>query len=269
MRRVDDEFIRLEAVTLRRLLLLHCHTPCTPIRFSPAEGIAEATGTGPPAWAESADGLRRSGCETFRPGRRPHKLRDAQSLPCHPLSRGSHASSDGSKRFRDTNRCRVIGMCQSFTQKGGRLYQHICGQWRSALAPAGSVCRHQRKAFRPSSRGRNGAVQSPSPGSGEKYFSNFPLTPSNYLASAGGSFLAVMFGHLTAYSLFTWSHLSSPRLGIGLDRVGGTFRLAHAAIDALVGVDDEHVLALVEAVDRTHLDAVHVLAFAMQLSLTT
>src|SRR5690606_12938115 len=50
------------------------------------------------------------------------------------------------------------------------------------------------------------------------------------------------------------------RLGVGKDRLGRAFRLAHAAVDALVGVDDEHVLALVEAIDRTDLDAVHVLA---------
>src|SRR5262245_58898536 len=37
------------------------------------------------------------------------------------------------------------------------------------------------------------------------------------------------------------------RLGVGLDRVHRAFRLAHAAIDALVGMDDEHVLAFVEA----------------------
>src|SRR5690606_3354354 len=49
-------------------------------------------------------------------------------------------------------------------------------------------------------------------------------------------------------------------IGIGLDRLGRAFRLAHAAVDALVGVDDEHVLALVEAIDRTDLDAVHILA---------
>ena len=36
---------------------------------------------------------------------------------------------------------------------------------------------------------------------------------------------------------------------------------AHAAIDAFVGVYHEHVLALVEAVDRTNLDAIHVFAF--------
>src|SRR6478752_9424318 len=32
MRRIHDELAGLEAVTLRRLLLLNCHTPCTPIR---------------------------------------------------------------------------------------------------------------------------------------------------------------------------------------------------------------------------------------------
>ena len=47
-----------------------------------------------------------------------------------------------------------------------------------------------------------------------------------------------------------------PAFGVGQDRLGRAFGLAHAAIDALVGIDDEHVLAFVEAVDRTHLDAV-------------
>jgi hypothetical protein len=48
-----------------------------------------------------------------------------------------------------------------------------------------------------------------------------------------------------------------PRLGVGLDRVDWAFGLAHPAIDAFVWVDDEHVLALVEAVHGTHFDAVH------------
>ena len=48
-----------------------------------------------------------------------------------------------------------------------------------------------------------------------------------------------------------------PRLGVGLDRVDRALRLAHPAIDAFVRVDDEHVLALVEAVHRAHFDAVH------------
>jgi hypothetical protein len=54
--------------------------------------------------------------------------------------------------------------------------------------------------------------------------------------------------------------LFEPWLCVGLDSVNRAFRLANAAIDAFVGVDDEHVLALVEAVHRTNLDAVHVLA---------
>src|SRR6266481_1137638 len=50
-------------------------------------------------------------------------------------------------------------------------------------------------------------------------------------------------------------------LGVRLDCVDGAFRLANTAIDAFVRVDDEHVLALVEAVDGTYLYAVHVLTF--------
>ena len=55
--------------------------------------------------------------------------------------------------------------------------------------------------------------------------------------------------------------LFKARLGVGLDRVGRAFRLSDAAVDALVRMDDEHVLAFIEAVDRTDLDAVHVFAF--------
>ena len=51
-----------------------------------------------------------------------------------------------------------------------------------------------------------------------------------------------------------------PRFGVGLDRVDWAFRLAHAAIDAFVRVDDEHILALVETVHGAHLDAIHILA---------
>src|SRR5690348_7359791 len=50
-------------------------------------------------------------------------------------------------------------------------------------------------------------------------------------------------------------------LGIGLDGVDRAFRLADTTVDALVRVDDEHVGALVEAVDRTNLHAVGVLTF--------
>src|SRR3954469_8090408 len=50
------------------------------------------------------------------------------------------------------------------------------------------------------------------------------------------------------------------RFAVGNDRFGRAFRLAYPAIDALVGVDDEHVLAFVETVDRAHLNAIHVFA---------
>src|ERR1700677_3764050 len=47
-------------------------------------------------------------------------------------------------------------------------------------------------------------------------------------------------------------------LGIdGLDRALG---LAQRAIDALIGIDDQKVRALVETIDRTNLDTVHVFA---------
>jgi RNA polymerase sigma-32 factor len=51
-----------------------------------------------------------------------------------------------------------------------------------------------------------------------------------------------------------------PQLGVRLDRVDRAFRLADPAIDAFVRVDDEHVLALVEAVHGANLHAIHQLA---------
>ena len=51
-----------------------------------------------------------------------------------------------------------------------------------------------------------------------------------------------------------------PRLRVRLDGVHRAFRLAHPAVDALVGMNDEHVLALVEAVDGTDFHAVRELA---------
>src|SRR5712664_3855673 len=39
------------------------------------------------------------------------------------------------------------------------------------------------------------------------------------------------------------------------DRLHGAYRLARAAVDALVGMDVEHVLPFVDAVDRAYLDA--------------
>ena len=51
------------------------------------------------------------------------------------------------------------------------------------------------------------------------------------------------------------------RLGVGLDGVHRAFRLANPAIDAFVGVNHQHIGALVEAVHGADLDAVGIFAF--------
>jgi hypothetical protein len=51
-----------------------------------------------------------------------------------------------------------------------------------------------------------------------------------------------------------------PWLRVRLDGVDRAFRLAYAAVDALVRMNDEHVLALVETVHWADLDTVCVLA---------
>ena len=50
-------------------------------------------------------------------------------------------------------------------------------------------------------------------------------------------------------------------LGVGLDGIGGTFRLAHTAVDAFVRMDDQHVVAFVETVHGADLDAIGIFAF--------
>src|SRR6516164_8785911 len=49
-------------------------------------------------------------------------------------------------------------------------------------------------------------------------------------------------------------------LAVGNDRLDRAFRFAYPAVNTFVGVDDEHVLALIKAVDRTHFDTIHVFA---------
>src|SRR5258708_7121416 len=52
---------------------------------------------------------------------------------------------------------------------------------------------------------------------------------------------------------------------IGQDRVGPALRFTHAAVDAFVGIDDKHVIALVEAIHWADFNAVHVLALDASL----
>src|SRR5580704_4082492 len=55
--------------------------------------------------------------------------------------------------------------------------------------------------------------------------------------------------------------LFQPRLGVRLDGIGRAFGLAHAAIDAFVRMDHQHVVALVEAVYRADFHAIGIFAF--------
>jgi hypothetical protein len=48
--------------------------------------------------------------------------------------------------------------------------------------------------------------------------------------------------------------------GIRFNRIGGAFRLANAAINAFIGVDDQHVFAFVEAINGAHFHAIHIFA---------
>src|SRR6516164_942267 len=101
-------------------------------------------------------------------------------------------------------------------------------------------------------------IQFPVPGLGEKYWSLSGF-PSHVFQSGGGAFLTVIFGQIFAYCAFNDSHFSSPGSVSALIASTG-FRLANTAIDALLRVDDEHVLALVETIHWAHLDAVHCFA---------
>src|SRR6185503_8176588 len=97
-------------------------------------------------------------------------------------------------------------------------------------------------------------------GFGEKS-SRFVATLSHSFASGGGDFLVVIFGHDSEYCALICNHGSKSASESGLMAIDRTFRLAHPAIDAFVGVDHQHVFAFVEAIDRTHFHAVRVLAF--------
>ena len=54
--------------------------------------------------------------------------------------------------------------------------------------------------------------------------------------------------------------LSIGNFFLGLDRLDGTFRFAQGAVDALIRINDQKIRALMEAIDGTDLDAVHVFA---------
>ena len=69
--------------------------------------------------------------------------------------------------------------------------------------------------------------------------------------------MIVIFGQIFAYAAFSDSHFSSPSSVSGLIALTGHSGSHTPAIDAFVGVNDKHVLALVEAVHRACFNAVH------------
>src|SRR5271156_4752860 len=58
-----------------------------------------------------------------------------------------------------------------------------------------------------------------------------------------------------------WQPLLGARLGVRLNRIDRTFRLAYPAIDTFVGMNDQHVLTLVEAIHGADFHTIHQLAF--------
>src|ERR1700722_1236636 len=60
--------------------------------------------------------------------------------------------------------------------------------------------------------------------------------------------------------------LFQARFGIRLDGIGWAFGLAHAAVDAFVRMDHQHIVAFVEAVDGADFNALGIFAFDARFS---
>src|ERR1700689_4653609 len=88
-----------------------------------------------------------------------------------------------------------------------RVYSTFSAKIKALWRAGEAACRNLLAIVNPASEG---CFQSPVPGSDEKCSSNLLGRPSHALASAGGSFLAVIFGHCLANSAFTLNHFSTP-----------------------------------------------------------
>src|SRR5689334_706519 len=100
----------------------------------------------------------------------------------------------------------------------------------------------------------------PRAGVRRKIFLELAVHPVELLGALGRFFLLSYVPRPLGILRIHFQPLLEPSPGTRLDGVGGAFRLAHAAVDALVRMDDQHVLALVETIYRANLDAVGVLA---------
>ena len=115
-------------------------------------------------------------------------------------------------------------------------------------------------AFLDPSKRRSTNHHPPSPGASEKYLSSLPLSPSPLFCVRQRVFLGddnrPKFG-IFAIELDPLVHV---RLCVRPDRICRTFWFTDTAIDALVRVYHQHVLAFVETVHRTDFHTVGVFA---------
>src|SRR5277367_1595570 len=105
-----------------------------------------------------------------------------------------------------------------------------------------------------SNRGPSGSV--PRPGFGREKFGKF-IRPTVEFLSVGRRLPLASYVR-PGFCVFRiqLEPEREVRFGVGFDRLSRTFRLADPAIDALVRVDHEHVVALVEAINRAYFDAI-------------
>src|SRR5690606_11109544 len=84
--------------------------------------------------------------------------------------------------------------------------------------------------------------------------------PIHFLGFWKGVLLRGNIGPFCRIFRVQFQPLIEARFSVGADRLGRAFRFTYAAVDALVGIDDEHVFAFVETIDRADLDAVRIFA---------
>ena len=70
--------------------------------------------------------------------------------------------------------------------------------------------------------------------------------------------MIVIFGQISAYSAFNLSHFS--RCGSASGKMASAGHSGSHTPQSLVGMDHQHVVALVETIDRAHFDAIHIFA---------
>src|SRR6266511_41506 len=80
---------------------------------------------------------------------------------------------------------------------------------------------------------------------------------NRFFALAGARFFFCFRPASSCLANFHSGDFLKPGLAISPDSINGALRFANDTVDAFVRMDDQHVLALVEAVHGAHVDAVH------------